>query len=225
MPFPDLIRDLIRGWHDIRGGNVSIVPELAIWQELLLLVLGLLSLVYVFYFKIWVALATGSDLIFAAALALAVASVAVPILFDRASTTLVDRSSLPEALTSADQKVAAIEALPGELIERALAKLGYEADPEEEPLEAPGPGPFQATIRPSVEALVSFVLRTASFFTAGLLLLMALALRSSTSTARALQTLTRRTDALETRLIEALPGPSNDTNRGPTDDERALPDL
>ena len=204
---------------------MSIVPELAIWQELLRLVLGLLSLVYVFYFKIWVALATGSDLIFAAALALAVASIAVPILFDRASTTLVDRSSLPEALTSADQKVAAIEALPGELIDRALAKLGYEADPEEEPLEDPGPGPFEATIRPAVEALVSFVIRTASFFTAALLLLMALALRSSTSTARALQTLTRRTDALEARLIESLPGPSNDTNRGPTDDERALPDL
>lgn len=201
---------------------MSIVPELAVWQELLLLGLGLLSLVYVFYFKIWVALATGSDLIFAVALATAVASVAAPILFDRASTALVDRSSLPEALTSADQKVAAIEALPRELIDRALAKIGYEADPEEDPLEDPGPGPFESTIRPSVEALVSFVLRAASFFTAALLLLMALALRSSTSTARALQNLTLRTNALEARLSEALPPPSNDLNHGLLDDERTL---
>jgi hypothetical protein len=164
---------------------VSIVSELAVWQELLLVALGILSLVYVFYFKIWVALATGSDLIFAAALAVAVASVATPILFDRAAIALVDRSSLPEALTSADEKVAAIESLPGELIDRALAKLGYEPDPEEElPTEAErGPGPFESRIRPSVEALVSFVLRTGSFFTSALLLMMALALRSSTSDA------------------------------------------
>jgi hypothetical protein len=199
---------------------VSIVPELAIWQQLLLLGLGLLSLVYVFYFKIWVALATGSDFIFAAALAVAVASVAAPMLFDRASTALVDRSSLPDALTSADEQVAAIEALPGELIDRALAKLGYESDPQEEPLGDPGPGPFESTIRPSVEALVSLVLRTASFFTAALLLLMALALRSSTSTARALQNLAQRTDVLEARLAEALPRPSNDLNQVRLDESR-----
>jgi len=86
-----------------------------------------------------------------------------------------------------------------------LAKLGYETDPEEEPLPEPGPGPFESKIRPSVEALVSVVLRTASFFTATLLLLLALALRSSTSTARALQKLALRTDALEARLTEAPP--------------------
>jgi hypothetical protein len=194
---------------------VSIVSELAIWQELLLVGLAILSLVYVFYFKIWVALATGSDLIFAAALAVAVASVATPTLFDRASTALVDRSSLPEALTSADEKVAAIESLPGELIDRALAKLGYESDPEEESLpEAKRPpGPFESKIRPSVEALVSFVLRTASFFSAALLLMMALALRSSTSTARALQNLSLRTDELEAQLSEARLRPSVDSNR------------
>jgi len=178
---------------------LSIVSELALWQELLLLGLALLSLVYVFYFKIWVALAAGSDLVFAAALAVAAASVAAPALFDQAATELVDRSSLPEALSSADEKVAAIESLPSELIDRAMAKLGYETDPEETPSPDPGPGPFESKIRPSVESLVSFILRAASFFTATLLLLMALALRSSTSTARALQTLSQRTDALEAR--------------------------
>jgi hypothetical protein len=194
---------------------VSIVSELAVWQELLLVALAILSLVYVFYFKIWLALAAGSDLIFAAALAVAVASVATPILFDRAAIVLVDRSSLPEALTTADEKVAAIESLPSELIDRALAKLGYEPDPEEEPLpEAkPGLGPFESRIRPSVEALVSFVLRTGSFFTAALLLIMALALRSSTSTARALQNLSLRTDELEAQLSESRLGPTVDSNR------------
>lgn len=193
---------------------MSIVSELAVWQELLLVALAILSLVYVFYFKIWVALATGSDLIFAAALAVAVASVATPILFDRAAIALVDRSSLPEALKTADEKVAAIESLPSELIDRALAKLGYEPDPEEEPRpEAkPGPGPFESRIRPSVEALVSFVLRTGSFFTAALLLMMALALRSSTSTARALQNLSLRTDELEAQLSESRLRPTVDSN-------------
>jgi len=179
---------------------VSIVSELALWQTLLLLCLVILSLLYVFYFKIWVALATGSDLVFAVALAVAVASVAIPALFDHAAAALIDRSALPEALASADEKVAAIESLPSELIDRALTKLGYEPEPEPPPLVPPGPGPFESKIRPSVEALVSAVLRAASFVIATFLLLMALALRSSTSTARALQRLTQRTETLESRL-------------------------
>lgn len=199
---------------------MSIVSELALWQELLLVSLALLSLLYVFYFKIWVALAAGSDLVFAAALAVAVASVAVPILFDRAATGLVDRSSLPETLKSADEKVATIESLPGELIDKALAKLGYEPEAEEEPLPEPGPGPFESRIRPSVEALVSAVLRTASFFTAVLLLLMALALRSSTSTARALQNLSLRTAALEARQSTAFPARCPDSKPDRRDESR-----
>jgi len=204
---------------------VSIVSELAIWQELLLVALAILSLVYVFYFKIWVALATGSDLIFAAALAVAVASVATPILFDRAAIALVDGSSLPEALTTADEKVAAIESLPAELIDRALAKLGYEPDPEEEPpSEATrGPGPFESRIRPSVEALVSFVLRTGSFFTAALLLMMALGLRSSTSTAKALQNLTLRTDELEAEIGNLRLHSPVDSNRRRIDESPDAP--
>ena len=181
---------------------MSIMSELALWQQFLLLGLALISLIYVFYFKIWVAIARGSDLIFAAALAVAIASVAAPSLFDRLSEAIVDRSSLPEALISADEKIAAIESLPGELIDRALAKIGYEPDPEEElvPEPEPTPGPFESKIRPSVEALVAVVLRASSFFTATVLLLMALALRSSTSTARTLHALSLRTEALETRL-------------------------
>lgn len=178
--------------------------ELALWQEFLLLGLALISLTYVFYFKIWVTIAAGSDLVFAAALAVAIASVAMPTLFDRLAEAIVDRSPLPEALISADEKVAAIESLPRELIDRALAKLGYEPDPGEERLpEAEATvGPFESKIRPSVEALVAVVLRAASFFTATFLLLMALALRSSTSTARALQALSLRTGALEAQLAE-----------------------
>ena len=195
---------------------MTIVSELAIWQELVLVCLAFLSLFYVFYFKIWVALATGSDFIFAAALLVAVASIATPVVFDRAATALVDRSSLPAALSSADEKVAAIEALPGELIDRALSKLGYEPEPEAEslPIPDPAPGPFESRIRPSVDALVSFVLRFAGFFTATILLLMALSLRSSTSTARAMQNLSLRTTALEARLSEVLATPSGDSDQG-----------
>ena len=96
---------------------MSFVSELSLWQEILLVALALLSLVYVFYFKIWVTLAAGSDLVFAAALIVAIASVAVPSVFHSASAALIDRSALPAALSSADQKVASIEALPGELID------------------------------------------------------------------------------------------------------------
>ena len=67
---------------------------LALWQEILLLGLAAISLVYVLYFRIWVALAAGSDLLFAAALAISVASVAAPGLFEKASARLVDHSPL-----------------------------------------------------------------------------------------------------------------------------------
>jgi hypothetical protein len=201
------------------------MTELTLWQQLLLAGLAFISFIYVFYFKIWVTLAAGSDLVFALALAVAVSSIAAPPLFERAARMLVDRSALPEALISADQKVAAIEALPSELIARALAKVGYAPDEVAEATAqgelnvdaqtkvelAPEPGPFESNIRPSVEALVTAVLRAASFCTATLLLLLALSLRSSTSTARALQNLSNRTDDLESRLARGMPvpGPSN----------------
>jgi hypothetical protein len=178
--------------------------ELATWQQIVLALLAVVSLVYVFYFKIWVAIAAGSDLIFAMSLGLAITSVAVPVVFSELARELVDRSALPEALASADAKVAAIESLPRDLLERALRKLGYEPEQEEllpEPSE-PTPGPFETRVRPSVEGLVAAVLRAASFFTAAVLILMALALRSSTSTTRMLHDLSKRTASLEARLVD-----------------------
>lgn len=192
------------------------VSELAVWQEVLLVGLALLSLLYVFYFKIWITLAVASDVVFAVALAIAVASVAVPAAFELSARALVDLSSLPRALASADEKVAEIEALPSRLIARALEKLGVEPEPvapEAIPVD-PRPGPFEAQIRPSAEALVAVVLRTASFFIATLTLLMALSLRSSTSTARALQNLSRRTEALEARRVAVLDSNSTSSRRG-----------
>jgi hypothetical protein len=183
---------------------VTLIPQLSLWQEILLLALAFVSLVYVFYFRIWVAIAAGSDLIFTGALAIAIASIAIPVLFDHLSAEVVDRSALPEALVTADEKVAAIEALPSELIARALTKLGYEPDPADAvpvPLELT-PGPFESRIRPAVEALVATVLRAASLFTATVLLLMALALRSATATTRVLQSLSKRTEALEATLAK-----------------------
>ena len=178
---------------------MSNLSELSLWQEVLLVGLALISLVYVFYFRIWITIAAGSDLIFVLALAVAVASIALPSIFDQLASGLIDRSALPEALASADAKVAAIEALPSRLVAQALEKLGYDPAPGEElvpPIEKT-PGPFETRIRPSVDALVATVLRTASFFSATMLLLMALALRSSTSTTRMLQSLAKRTEALE----------------------------
>ena len=189
--------------------------QLALWQELLLLGLAALSLVYVFYFRIWLALAIGSDVLFAVALGLALSSVAVPTLFDRASTDLVDRSPLPAALADADAKVAAIEALPRNLIDRALAQIGYDPEPDEEtpPPEEMAPGPFVASVRPSVEALVSTVLRFASFICGSFLMLTSLAMRSSTMTARKLQQFGKRIEDLESALTATNSPPGDDLNR------------
>ena len=104
--------------------------QLSLWQELLLLGTGLLSLVYVFYFRIWLALAISSDVLFAISVALVVATIATPSLFDDIAHGVVERSSLPSALEDADARVAAFAALPGEMIDAALAKVGFEPDPE-----------------------------------------------------------------------------------------------
>ena len=177
---------------------------LSLWQEILLFGLATISFIYVLYFRIWVAMAAGSDLLFAAALGIAVASVAFPTLFDEASARLVDESPLPEALLSADRRVDALESLPGELIDRALASIGYERDAAQiEPIPHE-PGPFETRIRPALEALLAAVLRTTSFVCASLLLLLALSLRSSTSTARELRILARRLEKLEARAHDRL---------------------
>lgn len=221
---------------------------LSVWQELLLLALAALSTIYVFYFRIWLAIAVGSDVLFALALALTVASIAVPSLFRDASTALIDRSPLPDALARADARVAEIEALPRTLIDRALARIGYAPDgadgtaeatptPSEngarprtlpdpartgerptpnapDPRAKPAPiwsdaprtpslapsGPFVSSVRPSVESLVASVLRIASFACGSFLILTALAMRSSTTTARRLQGVHARIEALEATL-------------------------
>ena len=176
---------------------MPILSNLSLWQEILLAGLAGLALLYVFYFKIWIALAAASDLLFALALAIAVAAVAAPPPFESAASALIDRSPLPVALAGADAKLAALEALPSRLIDRAFEQLGYQPDPGLQPPPEAGPGPFETRIRPSVEALIALVLRASGFVGGTLLLLLALSMRSATSTARALQSLAKRLDALE----------------------------
>jgi len=184
------------------------MPELELWQQVSLFALALISLVYVYYFRIWVALATGSDLLFVAALAVCVASIAIPRVFDEGARRLVDASPLPAALADADTRVADLEALPSRLIDHALEKIGYEreVDDEDEVLLPVTAGPFESHVRPAVEALVSLVLRAGSFVCSFFLLLMALALRSSTSTARELDKLSTRVERLPYDDVEGQVG-------------------
>ncbi len=186
---------------------MPILSDLSLWQEILLAGLAGLSLVYVFYFKIWIALAAGSDLLFALALGVAVTAVAVPAAFEAGASVLIDRSPLPAALASVDGKMAALESLPGRLIDRAFEKLGYEPDPEDRPPPDEGPGPFEASVRPSVESLLALVLRAAGFFGGTVLLLLALSMRSATSTVRALRDLSKRLDTLEEGPSAQSPAP------------------
>ena len=177
--------------------------QLSLWQELLLLGTGLLSLVYVFYFRIWLALAISSDVLFAMSVALVVATIATPSLFDGIAHAVVERSPLPSALEDADARVAAFAALPGEMIDAALAKVGLEPDPEvaTDSQELDGgpmePGPIVSTLRPPVESLIAVTVRVSTFIGSGFLLLLSLATRASTTTARRLHTLAARVDELE----------------------------
>ena len=180
-----------------------IASQLSLWQELLLLGTGLLSLVYVFYFRIWLSLAISSDVLFAISVALAVATIATPSLFDGIAHAVVERSPLPSALEDADARVAAFAALPGEIIDAALAKVGLEPDPEvaTDAQRLDGrqmePGPIVSTLRPPVESLIAVTLRVSTFIGSGFLLLLSLATRASKTTARRLHTLAARVDELE----------------------------
>ena len=184
--------------------------QLSLWQELLLLGTGLLSLVYVFYFRIWLALAISSDVLFAMSVALVVATIATPSLFDGIAHAVVERSPLPSALEDADARVAAFAALPGEMIDAALAKVGFEPDPEvaTDSQELDGgpmePGPIVSTLRPPVESLIAVTIRVSTFIGSGFLLLLSLATRASTTTARRLHTLAARVDELEAHAGSGL---------------------
>ncbi len=189
---------MISEQSDIENGRESrnMVSELALWQEISLFVLVLLSAIYIFYFRIWIALAAGSDLLFVAALLGCIACIAVPRLFEEGGRRVVGASTLPAALQDLDARVAALEALPGELIDRALAQVGYERESGSDEEAAAGPGPFESRVRPAVEALVAFVLRATSLIASLFMLLLALALRSSTAAAREIHKLSARLDAL-----------------------------
>lgn len=185
------------------------MSPLSHWQEFLLVALAMLSAIYVFYFRIWLALAIGSDILFCIALATSVASVAIPAVFETLAQRVIEQSPLPAALASADTRVAELASLPSDLIDEALARIGYapEEDPVTEPtspdseraMSAPHEvGPFTSTVRPSVESLVGGVLRGAGFICGGFLMLTSLAMRSSSTTAKRLQELADRLDAIET---------------------------
>ena len=68
---------------------------LSLWQELALLILGLLALCYVLLFRIWQTQALVADGVFVLAITALVLVVAVPSSFDLAGVRLVEWSPLP----------------------------------------------------------------------------------------------------------------------------------
>jgi hypothetical protein len=96
------------------------------WQWWMLLSLAGIAVVYVAYFRIWLAFAFASDLLFVIALGLGVASIATPGPFERIADLLVSRSPLPAALLEADARVEALASLPDDLIEDPIGTLGFE---------------------------------------------------------------------------------------------------
>lgn len=120
---------------------MSASMSLSMGQSILLSTLAAIALLYVAYFRIWVAIAFASDLLFAVALAAGVTAIVGPGVFDALSRALVERSPLPAALEEADARVAALVALPSELVDRALERLGLEPAP---PARASDAGPTPA---------------------------------------------------------------------------------
>jgi hypothetical protein len=187
------------GFATTRGGIQ--MSELSIWQEIALMGLAALALFYVFIFRVWLTLATGADLLFVAALALCVSSIAFPHLFESGARRVVHASPLPGVLVSMDARIEALEALPGELVARALAKVGYESEPIEMPMATKVSGRLEANVRPAVEGLVALLLRFMAFGSSLFVLMICLALRSATTTSRQLQKLGARVDLLEAQLV------------------------
>ncbi|MFK7894382.1 MAG: hypothetical protein AB8G23_01025 [Myxococcota bacterium] len=173
--------------------------ELEFGQLAMLLGLSVLTFYYLFKYRIWSDFFPVCDSLFLTALLLVVASIAQPLLYGRLATEVINQSPLPAALTAADERVLQIERLPSRLIQSALAKVGYESDsPEADgPLEPPEPGPFSAGIRPSVEAILTGVLRGAGFVCGTLLLWTTLALRALSTRRIRLAAVSARVDALE----------------------------
>jgi hypothetical protein len=172
------------------------INDLDIGQLSMLVGLSLFALYYVLHFRIWSDWFPVCDVLFVAALAVVVASIAQPIVYERLSNALIDRSPLPSALATADERVLQIETMPGQLIRAALARVGYES--EESAAAAPAePGPFASTIRPSVEALLMGVLRAAGFVCGTLLLWTTLALRAIGTRRIRLGAIAARVAALE----------------------------
>lgn len=177
------------------------MSELSGMQSLLLLGLAGLAFLYVFLFRVWLTVAVGADLLFASALAACIASIAVPSVFALGAGQVVGASPLPPVLTSADARLDALEALPGEIVAKALARIGYspEADEVAAAVRAkPAPGRIESSVRPAVESLIAEILRFGTFVGSSFLLLVSLALRSATTTTRQLRAIGLRLDALET---------------------------
>ena len=188
--------------------------DFSLLQQVLLFALAAVAFFYVFHFRIWLAAAFGADLLFLIAFTLATTSIAFPQIYERAAREVVDQSPLPAALDSADARLAALYALPGEIVDAALARVGLGPDEDEEvgedDLTSPGDsermeqnGPFVSTVRPSVEALITRILRGAGLVSGWLLMLTALAIRSTTTTARRVHELTQRVSLLEAGHLEA----------------------
>lgn len=172
------------------------ITDLDFWQISMLFGLSLLAFYYVFHFRIWSDWLPTCDTLFILALAVVVTSIAHPPLYQSLASAMIDRSPLPEALATADARVVQIETLPGQLIRAALAKVGYESDASEEALP-PEPGPFESTIRPSVEALLMGVIRAAGFACGTLLLWTTLALRAIGTKRVRLRALAARVEVIE----------------------------
>lgn len=135
------------------------------------------------------------------------AAVFAPARFEPASAWWVERSGLPAAVREADRRIAAVEALPGQLwdalVEPFRDLLGEE--PEPPPIVVPltpvvsarEPGALETAVVPAVEDTVLQLLRLTAFATCAVVMITAFLLRSTTSNASALRDLRRRVADLE----------------------------
>lgn len=189
--------------------------------------LGLLALVLFAYGRLFFrgsAVPLFADLLFLTAFAAAVASLAFPLVFDRLAHEIVGHTPLPSALAEGDAQVAALVAMPGEMIDAALARIGFDGE-EDEPIESAmesepdsgvalktgAPGAIEARVRPAVEAVLALPLRVGTGVSSGFGLLLALALRRIAVGRDRLRDLAERLERVEARFS----GPTVDPDDAP----------
>ena len=127
------------------------------------------------------------DLLFVAGLALGMAALHYPTPFERVAIWLVEQTELPQMLAGVDDRIAAAEALPGQMWREWTAHFDFSGETEPEPVAAARePGLMATTLLPAVHGVTQALLRATVYWGSLVLLAVCQVMRLVTDVTRAL---------------------------------------